>query len=96
MFRLPRGYGARTAEPRQVALGFADPRRSYTRRLCRVRAGTLALDDHQDVALHLEVGWDVVKEIVKSDLQRRFSNPKLKDFGRSPSTRFPSARAIAI
>jgi transposase len=33
----------------------------------------------QDVAMHLGVSWDVVKEIVKSDLQRRFSNPKLKD-----------------
>lgn len=33
----------------------------------------------RDVALHLGVSWDVVKEIVKNDLQRRFSRPKLKD-----------------
>jgi transposase len=33
----------------------------------------------QDVAQHLGVGWDLVKEIVKDDLARRFSKPKLRD-----------------
>jgi transposase len=32
----------------------------------------------KDVARHLEISWDVVKEIVKDDLSRRFSRPKLK------------------
>jgi hypothetical protein len=32
----------------------------------------------QDVADHLVVSWDVIKEIQREDLQRRFSRPKLK------------------
>src|SRR5439155_13168363 len=32
----------------------------------------------QDVAHHLGVSWDVSKDIVKDDLQRRFAKPKLK------------------
>ena len=32
----------------------------------------------QDVAHHLHVGWDMVKEIQKQDLQRRFSAPPVK------------------
>ena len=31
----------------------------------------------KDVAKHLGVSWDVIKEIQKTDLQRRFSKPKL-------------------
>jgi transposase len=33
----------------------------------------------RDVAVHLGVSWDLVKEIVKSDLQRRFGKPKLRN-----------------
>jgi transposase len=32
----------------------------------------------QDVAEHLNVGWDLVKDIQKRDLARRFARPKLK------------------
>ena len=32
----------------------------------------------RDVAAHLGVGWDLVKEIQKRDLSRRFAKPKLK------------------
>ena len=32
----------------------------------------------QDVAKHLNVGWDLIKDIVKRDLSRRFAKPKLK------------------
>src|SRR5262245_65171251 len=31
-----------------------------------------------DVAHHLDVGWDLVKEIPKRDLSRRYAKPKLK------------------
>ena len=31
-----------------------------------------------DVAHHLDVGWDLIKDIQKRDLQRRFAKPKLK------------------
>src|SRR5665647_1807964 len=36
----------------------------------------------KDVARHLGVGWDTVKEIQKKNLQRRFSKPKLKHLQR--------------
>jgi transposase len=32
----------------------------------------------KDVARHLGISWDVIKEIQKGDLQRRFGTPKLK------------------
>jgi transposase len=32
----------------------------------------------QDVADHLQVSWDMIKEIQRADLQRRFAHPKLK------------------
>jgi transposase len=64
---------------RQVSLGFADPRFSYTHAFERY---ALTLSKHmtiQDVAKHLSVSWDVIKEMQKRDLTRRFSKPDLKD-----------------
>ena len=63
---------------RQAEVSFAEPRRSYTRDFARY---ALELSRHmtiQDVAQHLNVSWDLVKDIVKHDLQRRFSRPPLK------------------
>jgi transposase len=63
---------------RQAEVGFAETRRSYTRDFARY---ALELSRHmtiQDVAQHLHVSWDLVKEIVKQDLQRRVSRPPLK------------------
>jgi len=67
---------------RQVSLGFADPRFSYTHVFERY---ALELSKHmtiQDVAGHLSVSWDVIKEIQKRDLTKRFSRPCLKDLRR--------------
>jgi len=63
---------------RQVKIPFADARRSYTRSFERY---ALELGRHmtiRDVAHHLGVGWDMIKEIQKRDLSRRFAKPKLK------------------
>lgn len=63
---------------RQVRVGFAHARRSYTRSFERY---ALELSRHmtiQDVARHLGVSWDVIKDIQQRDLQKRFSRPKLK------------------
>jgi len=63
---------------RQVPVGFADERRSYTRAFaCYVQE----LSRHmtiQDVARHLHVSWDLVKEIQKQSLTRRFGRIELK------------------
>jgi transposase len=63
---------------RQAAITFADPKHSYTRRfglhvLHLSRSMTL-----KAVAWEVGVGWDLVKEIQKADLQRRFGKPRLK------------------
>ena len=63
---------------RQAPLDFADPRRSYTRAFERYALELSRRMTIQDVARHLQVGWDVIKDIQKRDLQRRYRKPKLK------------------
>jgi transposase len=63
---------------RQVAVPFADPKKHYTRSFKRY---VLELSAHmtiQDVAQHLGVSWDTIKDIQKEDLQRHFSKPRLR------------------
>jgi transposase len=78
-FRVPRVQCRECGTLRQAAIGFAEPRVSYVKAFGRY---VLELADRmtiQDVAEHLGISWDVVKEIVKSDLQRNFAKPRLKD-----------------
>jgi transposase len=63
---------------RQVKIPFADPRRSYTSSFERYALELSRRMTIRDVARHLGVGWDVIKEIQKRDLSRRYSKPKLK------------------
>ena len=63
---------------RQVPVRFADERRSYTKAFER---HALDLSRHmtiQNVARHLQVSWDVVKDIQKRYLGRKFKHIKLK------------------
>ena len=72
----------RCGKIRQEKLGFADPRFSYSHAFERY---ALDLSKHmtiQDVARHLGISWDVIKEIQKRDLTRRFSRPCLKNVKR--------------
>jgi transposase len=62
---------------RQVPVPFADPRRSYTRAFERYALELGRLMTIQDVARHLQVGWDLIKDIHKRDLYRRFRKPRL-------------------
>jgi transposase len=63
---------------RQVPVAFADPRRSYTRAFERYALELGRLMTIQDVARHLQVGWDLIKDIQKRDLHRRFRKPRLR------------------
>jgi transposase len=63
---------------RQVENSFADPRRGYTRSFERYALELSRRMTIRDVASHLGVGWDVIKDIQKRDLKRRFAKPKLK------------------
>ena len=63
---------------RQIDLGIADPMRTYTRAFERY---VLELSRYMiilDVARHLDVSWDIVKDIQKRNLVKRYSKPKLK------------------
>jgi transposase len=64
---------------RQVDITFADPRRGYTRSFERYALELSGRMTIRDVASHLAVGWDVIKDIPKRDLLRRFAKPRLKD-----------------
>jgi transposase len=63
---------------RQVKIPFADPRRSYTNSFERYALELSRRMTIRDVAKHLGVGWDVIKDIQKRDLSRRYAKPKLK------------------
>jgi len=63
---------------RQVKVPFADPRRSYTNSFERYALELGRRMTIRDVALHLGVSWDVIKDIQKRDLSRRYAKPKLK------------------
>jgi transposase len=63
---------------RQAPLTFADPRRSYTKAFERYALELSRLMTIQDVARHLQVSWDTIKDLVKRDLYKRFKKPQLK------------------
>ena len=63
---------------RQVKIGFADPRVSYTRSFERYALELSRKMTIKDVAAHLNISWDVIKEIQKRHLRKRFAKPKLK------------------
>jgi len=76
--RIPRLACQDCDRVRQAVVGLAEPRRTYTRSFERY---VLELSRHmtiKDVACHLGVSWDVVKEIQKKSLQRRFDKPRLR------------------
>lgn len=75
---IPRLLCHDCGKARQAAIGFADPRRTYTKSFERY---VLELSQHmtiKDVARHLGVSWDVVKDIQKRYLHKKFAKPKLK------------------
>ncbi len=67
---------------RQSPLNFADSKVTYTRQLERYILDILGSMTIQDVAQHLQMSWDTIKEIQKRDLCKRFSRPKLRHMKR--------------
>jgi transposase len=63
---------------RQVPLDFADERRRYTRAFERYVLELSQGMTIQDVAEHLHVGWDIVKDIQHRYLSRKFRRIQLK------------------
>jgi transposase len=76
-FKVPRVLCFACGSVRQIKLGFADPKKHYTRPFERY---VLDLSKHmtiKDVAEHLRVSWDTVKDIQARSLRKRFGKPKL-------------------
>jgi transposase len=61
-----------------VPIDFADERRSYTQAFERYVLELSQRMTIRDVAAHLQVGWDLVKDIQKRYLSRKFRHVKLK------------------
>lgn len=77
--KVPRVLCLDCHKVRQVKLGFADPKKHYTRSFERYALELSRRMTIKDVARHLQVGWDTIKEIQANNLQRRFGNPKLRN-----------------
>ena len=78
VFFVPRVDCENCGELRQVKIQFADPQKSYTRCFERYVLGLCKAMTIKDVAKHLGVSWDLIKDIQKRNLERRLANPKLK------------------
>jgi len=66
----------------QVKIGFADERRSYAKGFERYAPELSRHMTIKDVAAHMGVSWDVIKDIRKRNLNRRFAKPKLRKLKR--------------
>jgi transposase len=75
--KVPRVYCLDCGLTRQVKVAFADPKKHYTHAFARYALDLLRHMTIQDVADHLVIGWDTIKEIQAKHLQRRFGKPKL-------------------
>jgi transposase len=76
-FKVPRVLCFACGRVRQVKIRFAEPGKGHTRAFERY---ALELSQHmtiQDVAKHLQVSWDTIKDIQARSLKRRFGRPKL-------------------
>jgi transposase len=61
-----------------VPIGFARHRRTYTKSFERYVLELSQSMTILDVAVHLNVSWDIVKDIQKRNLNKHFATPKLK------------------
>ena len=76
-FKVPRVLCFSCSTVRQIKLGFADPQKHYTRAFERYALELSRRMTIQDVAVHLHVSWDTIKDIQARSLQKRFGKPKL-------------------
>ncbi len=78
VFDVPRLCCLRCNTVRQAKIGFADPKKRYTRSFERYALELSRFMTIKHVAQHLQIGWDVVKEIQANHLQRKFGKPNLR------------------
>ncbi len=76
-FKVPRVLCFSCGKVRQVKIAFADPKKHHTRAFERYALELSRLMTIQDVADHLVIGWDVIKDIQARHLKWKFGKPKL-------------------
>jgi transposase len=76
-FKVPRVFCWKCGLVRQVKIQFADAKKRYTHAFERYALELSQRMTIQDVAQHLQVSWDTIKEIQAAHLKRRFGKPKL-------------------
>lgn len=64
---------------KQEKISFADPKKTYTKAFKRYVLELSRLTTIKNVAQHLDLSWDTVKEIQKEYLDKYFSKTKLKN-----------------
>jgi transposase len=74
---LPRVHCRACGVVRQIPLGLAEPRRTYTHAFARYVLELSRYMTILDVARHLGVSWDIVKDIQKRHLKRHYARPSL-------------------
>lgn len=78
VYRIPRVACQACQVTRQVHVPFADARRGYTHAFERYALELSQRMTILDVAHHLGVSWDTIKDIQKRHLERSYSKPPLK------------------
>jgi transposase len=63
VLEVARVYCPKCNATRQVRVGFADEYRRHTRAFARYALELTGMATIQDVADHLHVGWDLIKEL---------------------------------
>ena len=77
IFDIPRVTCLQCGATRQVHVSFAQSRRSYTRSFERYVIELSRVMTIQDIAQHLDVSWDIVKDIQKRNLQKKYKHIRL-------------------
>lgn len=62
---------------RQVSLSFADTKKSYTKAFARYVLELSSKMTIKDIADHLQTSWDLIKNIQKTELKRKYKKIKL-------------------
>ena len=75
---VPRLYCWSCHAMRQPKLGFADSKKRHTRAFARYALELSQYMTLTDVARHLGISWDTIKEIQRQRLEIRYAKPKLK------------------
>ena len=79
VLRVPRLECKECTAVRQAEVSFAPGQHGYTKRFAHYVVELASHMTMQDVAEHLGVSWNLVKELLKTALRRRFGRPRLKD-----------------